>query len=451
VGRWGRVTDISFDLNNLSHTIPDDLDFLLVGPGGRNLEFWSDAGGGTDIVNGDFTIRDSGASFLPDTTAIASGTYKPTDYNSTGGSELANNWGLSPSITINHPGAVGTATFASAFGGVWLDNSTWTLYVRDDAGGDVGSLGNWGFTITYNIIAKTDDFNGDSTGDILWRNDSGQVYFWNMNGSAIDSEGGVAHAVVPNDWHIQGTGDFDADSRSDILWRHDSGQTYIWEMNGLNVKAEGAIAHAAVGTDWQIQGTGDFDADNKSDILWRHDSGQVYIWEMNGLGVKAEGGVAHAAVPNDWRIERIGDFNNDAKGDILWRHDSGQVYIWEMDGLGILAEGSVAHAAVPNDWQIQGLGDFNNDGRSDILWRHDSGQVYGWVGDQSGRCCATRPGFERLAHFQSAQFRLTHLDKLTKLRIADLSPTVPPSQSVYRVSALGIPGFRFAHPGYSLR
>jgi hypothetical protein len=119
---------------------------------------------------------------------------------------LANNWGLSPSITINHPGAVGTTTFASAFGGVWIDNSTWTLYVRDDAGGDVGSLGSWSFTITYNIIAKTDDFNGDSNGDILWRNDSGQVYFWNMNGSAIDSEGGVAHAVVPNDWHIQGTG-----------------------------------------------------------------------------------------------------------------------------------------------------------------------------------------------------------------------------------------------------
>jgi hypothetical protein len=282
LGRWGRVTDISFDLNNLSHTIPDDLDFLLVGPGGRNLEFWSDAGGGTDIVNGDFTIRDSGASLLPDTTVIASGTYKPTDYASTGGSELANNWGLSPSITINHPGAVGTATFASAFGGVWIDNSTWTLYVRDDAGGDVGSLGNWGFTITYDIIAKTDDFNGDSTGDILWRNDSGQVYFWNMDGSAIDSEGGVAHAPVPTDWHIQGTGDFDADSRSDILWRHDSGQTYIWEMDGLNVKAEGTIVHAAVGNDWQIQGTGDFDGDAKSDILWRHDSGQVYIWEMNG-------------------------------------------------------------------------------------------------------------------------------------------------------------------------
>jgi hypothetical protein len=385
IGRWARVTDISFDLNNLSHTLPDDLDFLLLGPGGRNLEFWSDAGGGTDIVNGDFTIRDSGASLLPDATALASGTYRPTDYMSSPGSvELAPAWGLASSLTISHPATSGTATFASAFGGVWIDHSTWTLYVRDDTGSEVGSLGSWGFTITYNIIVKTDDFNGDSNGDILWRNDSGQVYFWNMNGSAIDSEGGVAHAPVPTDWHIQGSGDFDGDQRSDILWRHDSGQTYIWEMNGLNVKAEGTIAHAAVGTDWQIQGTGDFDADGKSDILWRHDSGQVYIWEMNGLGVKAEGGVAHAAVGNDWHIERIGDFNNDAKSDILWRHDSGQVYIWEMDGLGIKAEGGVAHAPVGNDWHVEDIGDFNDDGSSDIIWRHDSGAVYVWQMDGFG-------------------------------------------------------------------
>jgi hypothetical protein len=44
------------------------------GPGGRNLEFWSDGGGSTDIVNSNFTIRDSGTSLLPDSMAIASGT-----------------------------------------------------------------------------------------------------------------------------------------------------------------------------------------------------------------------------------------------------------------------------------------------------------------------------------------------------------------------------------------
>src|SRR5262245_15587661 len=168
LGTWGRVIDISVTLGGLSHTFPDDLDFLFLGPGGRNLEFWSDAGGLTDIVNGTYTIRDSGALFLPDAVGIPPGTYKPTDYNS-GDLEDGAHWGLSPSITINHPAGStpSGATFASAFGGVWVDNSTWSLYVTDDAGGDSGSLAQWGFVITYNQIVKPDDFNSNGLSDIL--------------------------------------------------------------------------------------------------------------------------------------------------------------------------------------------------------------------------------------------------------------------------------------------
>jgi hypothetical protein len=222
------------------------------------------------------------------------------------------------------------------------------------------------------------DFDNDGKSDALWRHDSGQVYFWEMDGLAIKAEGAAAHGPVPNDWHIQGAGDFGGDGKSDILWRHDSGQVYFWEMNGLAIKTEGAPAHAPVPNDWHIQGTGDFDGDGKSDILWRHDSGQVHIWEMNGLGIKAEGTVVHDPVPNDWHIQGIGDFDGDGKSDILWRHDSGQVYIWEMNGFQVKTEGTVVHDPVPNDWQVEEVGDFNSDGKSDILWRHDGGQVYTW-------------------------------------------------------------------------
>jgi FG-GAP-like repeat len=222
-------------------------------------------------------------------------------------------------------------------------------------------------------IQGAGDFDGDGNNDVLWRHDSGQVYFWEMNGLGIKAEGGVAHAPVPNDWHVQGVGDFDADGKSDILWRHDSGQVYFWEMDGLGIKNEGGVAHAPVPNDWHIQGIG-----GKSDILWRHDNGQVYFWEMDGLSIKAEGGVVHAAVPNDWHIQGIGDFNGDGNSDLLWRHDSGQVYIWEMEGLNVKTEGTIAHAGVPNDWHVEDIGDYNNDGKSDILWRHDSGQVYLW-------------------------------------------------------------------------
>jgi microcystin-dependent protein len=245
-------------------------------------------------------------------------------------------------------------------------------HIADKLGGNTFTL------LPENIPERLHDFNGDFNSDILWRHDSGQVYFWEMDGLGLTAEGAVAHASVPNAWHIEGTGDFDADLKSDILWRHDSGQVYVWEMNGLNVKTEGTIAHAAVPNSFHVEGISDFDGDLKSDILWRSDSGQVYLWEMNGLGIKAEGGIAHAAVPTDWHVQGIGDFDGDGNSDILWRHDSGQVYLWGMNGLNIKMEGTIAHAAVPTTWQIQGIGDFDGDGKSDILWRHDSGQVYIW-------------------------------------------------------------------------
>jgi FG-GAP-like repeat len=98
------------------------------------------------------------------------------------------------------------------------------------------------------------DFNNDGMSDVLWRHDSGQVYIWEMmNGFQTKAEGAVAHAAVTNDWHIQGIGEFNGDFESDILWRHDSGQVYFWEMDGVQIKAEGAIAHAAVPNDWHIQ------------------------------------------------------------------------------------------------------------------------------------------------------------------------------------------------------
>jgi hypothetical protein len=249
------------------------------------------------------------------------------------------------------------------------------------ASGDLSTGDNHVMTSVWRVRDVAHDFDGDGKSGVLWRHDSGQVYFWEMNGLGIKNEGGVAHAPVPSDWHIQGAGDFDGDGNNDILWRHDSGQVYFWEMNGLQIKAEGGVMHEPVRNEWHIQGTGDFNADGKSDILWRHDSGQVYFWEMDGLQIKAEGAPAHAAVPNDWHIQDIGDFNGDGKSDLLWRQDSGQVYFWEMDGLQIKAEGAPAHAIVPNDWHIEGLGDFNGDGKSDILWRHDSGQVYFWEMD----------------------------------------------------------------------
>jgi hypothetical protein len=100
-GLWARVKTLSVTLTGLSHTFPDDLDFLFVGPDGTNLAFWSDAGGGTAISSQNYTIRDSASLALPDSGGIASGTYRPADYSVV---ETNSNWaGVSPGLVINHP------------------------------------------------------------------------------------------------------------------------------------------------------------------------------------------------------------------------------------------------------------------------------------------------------------------------------------------------------------
>ena len=77
---------------------------------------------------------------------------------------------------------------------------------------------------------RTHDFNGDGKSDIVWRDSSGNVAFWLMNGATMSSSGGVGG--VPATWSIVGQRDFNGDGKADLLWRDTSGNTAMWFMNG---------------------------------------------------------------------------------------------------------------------------------------------------------------------------------------------------------------------------
>src|SRR5262249_23381704 len=307
-------------LTGLTHTFPDDLDFLLVGTDGRAFEFWSDAGGGNHITNGNFTITNSAASGLPDQTAITSGNYRPADYDPT---ETSSNWGLAPSVIINHPG---TATFASTFSGSYVAG-LWGLYVTDDAPGDVGSLaGGWGLELTYTIVVKPDAFNEDQTSDIRWQNSDGTPAIWLMDGTTATSIGLVGPAPGPS-WHIKDNGDFDSDGRSDILFQNNDGTPAIWLMNGLTATSIGRLVSPR--PRWQMRATGDVNFDAKADIVWQNNDGTPAIWLMDGLNVVSMGALVSPGL--SWQIRATGDFNNDGKSDIVWQNSDGTPAIWLMD------------------------------------------------------------------------------------------------------------------------
>ncbi len=128
-GLAGTVTRVTVTLNGLSHTFPDDIDILLVGPGGSVI-LMSDTGGALDVTNVNLTFDDTGA-MLPDNTQIVSGTFQPT------------NFGAGDTFPAPAPAGPYGATLSVLNG--TAPNGTYSLYVFDDLGGDVGSL--LGFTL----------------------------------------------------------------------------------------------------------------------------------------------------------------------------------------------------------------------------------------------------------------------------------------------------------------
>ena len=68
------------DLKNLSHTWGNDIDVLLVGPGGQAIRLMENAGTGSTANNANLTFSNNATAVLPQTGALASGTYKPTAY-----------------------------------------------------------------------------------------------------------------------------------------------------------------------------------------------------------------------------------------------------------------------------------------------------------------------------------------------------------------------------------
>jgi len=126
----------------MTHTYPDDLDIMLVGPAGQNAVFMSDAGLSGDIAGINLTFDDAAATVLPDGTQLASGTYQPANYEA------------GDAFAAPAPAPSGGAAL-SVFNGT-SPNGTWSLYLMDDAGQDVGSIsGGWAMHITTSSCGPT--------------------------------------------------------------------------------------------------------------------------------------------------------------------------------------------------------------------------------------------------------------------------------------------------------
>lgn len=132
------ATALSIDLFNMSHTFPDDLDFLLVNPSGVGVVFLSDAGGGTDIVGINLNFADSNSGQTSDAGPMVGGAFTVSNF-------------VTGDTFHDSTNALVTWTDSTTINGLLAGNAdgVWTLWVRDDASADIGSIaGGWALNFT---------------------------------------------------------------------------------------------------------------------------------------------------------------------------------------------------------------------------------------------------------------------------------------------------------------
>ena len=140
-----KVVDVNLTLRNFSHTVSQDVDVLLVAPGGRNAVVMGDVGADPmgaagEVSNITVTLDDEAADPLPVGVGnpLTSGSFRPLD--SQGPTD-----GDNPAL-LTFPGSAPTPSgndALSTFDGI-DPNGTWRLFVIDDAGDDTGSFaGGW--------------------------------------------------------------------------------------------------------------------------------------------------------------------------------------------------------------------------------------------------------------------------------------------------------------------
>jgi FG-GAP-like repeat len=143
-------------------------------------------------------------------------------------------------------------------------------------------------------VAGIGDFNGDGKSDILWRSTTtGEVALWQMDGSVIAGSTDATFngvAIRPDaSFSIAAVGDFNADGNADILWRNTSGLLVEWLMNGSTITSSGVLTSNGVAVppdaSWHVVEIGDFNGDARTDILWRSDSGALAEWLMKGTTI----------------------------------------------------------------------------------------------------------------------------------------------------------------------
>ena len=379
-GLSGTITSVKVTINGFSHTFPDDVGMVLVGPTGAALLIQDGAGDDPDMVNVTYTLVD-GSPALPSLTAWTPGNYKPTTYF-TGDSFPA----PGPLLAYGNPGpaGAGTATFASTYNGT-APNGNWNLFVKDFTGGDVGSIsGGWTIEITTNVATPQQhvvDTDGDGKTDHVVVRNTGGGPGGQLTWFSKQSTGPPADFAA--NWGSQGDffvpEDYDGDNKTDLaVWRAGAplvAAWYIFQSTTSTIRQE---TFGQTGDDPSV--VGDYNGDGSADLaVYRSGAtaGAPSFWYWR---TTAGGGVFQAGWGQNGDFPVPGDFDGNGKNDFVVQRNAGggMARFWILMDSGTV---STPIFGTPTDVIVPG--DYDGDGKTDIAIVKGSGGQILWAVLQS--------------------------------------------------------------------
>jgi len=125
-----QIDGMRVTLYDVTHQLPDNMDFLLVGPTGVKYIFMADAGGPNPLTTPvTLTFWDNGANPIPNNGPLVTGAFKPVSWEAPQPAFVS----PAPAPPYIEPNSSGVPTLRSAFA-FTNANGTWSLYARDDNG-----------------------------------------------------------------------------------------------------------------------------------------------------------------------------------------------------------------------------------------------------------------------------------------------------------------------------